>query len=130
MKAKREAPLTGGAANSAKVIHTTENDSRKAAEMQEKLSRLYVWLENEGVSILDFPFRNSKMKGVLLHLPEDDVYGVALNYSLLKDPEEEYRVLLHEVGHYVTGSLYKVGAPLEERKRCEAIANAWAEVHA
>lgn len=103
---------------------------KKAAEMQEKLSRLYAWLEGEGVLILHFLFRNSKIKGVLIHLPEDGVYGIALNYSLLKDPEEEYRVLLHEAGHYVTGSLYKVGAPLEERKRCEAIANAWAEVHA
>ncbi len=34
MNEKKKAPLTGGAANSAKVIHTTEQDSRKAAEMQ------------------------------------------------------------------------------------------------
>lgn len=34
MKEKKKAPLTGGAANSAEVVHITEKDSRKAAEMQ------------------------------------------------------------------------------------------------
>lgn len=39
MEAKKEAPLTGGAANSAKVIHTTEQDSRKWADGQEVIFR-------------------------------------------------------------------------------------------
>ncbi len=98
--------------------------------MQEKLSRLYDWLEGEGVQVIDFHSCNSKIKGVIIHILERGVYRIALNRALLKDPEEEYRVLLHEAGHYATKSLYKLGAPLEEQEFCEAIANAWEFTHA
>lgn len=39
MTEKKKAPLTGGAANSTKVVHITENDSREWADGQEVIHR-------------------------------------------------------------------------------------------
>lgn len=44
MNTKKKAPLTGGAANSAKVIYTTEKDSRNWEDGQEVLFRTTVGL--------------------------------------------------------------------------------------
>lgn len=73
----------------------------------ENLNSLYKWLDLEGVFVFDrrLPFSKKDSKATTLKLkPPYEAWGIFLDKERLKTEAEEKSAMLHESGHYATGS--------------------------
>lgn len=94
----------------------------------ENLNKLREWLEGEGVLLFDrrLEFSNLETKAATLKLEPDGVVGIFLDRSRMSNAAEEKSCLLHEGGHYATGTTHRLYSPYELVERHEYRANKWA----
>lgn len=95
----------------------------------ENLTNLYRWLETEGVFLFDrkIPFSRKGTKAVTIRLkPPFEAWGIFLDKRRLKTAPEEKSALLHESGHYATGTTHEVCSPFDLVEKHEYKADKWA----
>lgn len=94
----------------------------------ENLDKLREWLEGEGVLLFDrrLEFSNLETKAATLKLEPGGVVGIFLDRSRMLNGAEEKSCLLHEGGHYATGTTHRLYSPYELVERHEYRANKWA----
>lgn len=94
----------------------------------ENLNNLCQWLTGEGVLLFDrrLEFSNSETKAATVKLEPDGVVGIFLDRSRMANGAEEKSCLLHEGGHYATGTTHRLYSPYELVERHEYRANKWA----
>lgn len=94
----------------------------------EKLDDLYQWLQDEGVFLFDrqLPFSGEKTHAVTIHLEHTDTWGIFLDKFRLSTSAEEKASLLHESGHYATGTTHAAASPFDLVEKHEYKANKWA----
>lgn len=95
------------------------------------VDRLYSWLEDEGVIVIDAQMQLSKSnaKAISIVLSENKQCGIFVNRTLIKNEAEEYTVILHEGGHYATDATHGVCSPLDLIQKHEIRADKWAINH-
>ncbi len=94
----------------------------------ENLDSLYQWLDNEGVFLFDrqLPFSKDDSKATTIKLnPPNEVWGIFLDKGRLKTIPEEKSALLHESGHYATGTTHEVCSPCDLISKHEYKADKW-----
>lgn len=94
----------------------------------EKLTDLYRWLHEEGVFLFarPLPFRNQATKSVSIRLNQSGAWGIFLDTEQLSGIREEYSAVLHEGGHYATGTTHAVNSPFDLVEQHENRADKWA----
>lgn len=94
----------------------------------ENLNNLCQWLTGEGVLLFDrrLDFSNSETKAAAVRLEPDGAVGIFLDRSRMANGAEEKSCLLHEAGHYATGTTHRLYSPYELVERHEYRANKWA----
>lgn len=95
----------------------------------ENLDSLYQWLNREGVFVFDkrLPFSKKDSKAATVKLnPPYEAWGIFLDKERLKTTPEEKSTLLHEGGHYATGSTHEVSSPFDLVEKHEYKADKWA----
>lgn len=95
----------------------------------ENLNNLYQWLDHEGVFVLDkgLPFSKKDSKATTIKLnPPCEAWGIFLDKERLATAPEEKSVLLHEGGHYATGSTHEIDSPFDLVEKHEYKADKWA----
>ncbi len=95
----------------------------------ENLDSLYQWLDSEGVFVSDnrLPFSKKDTKATTIKLkPPYEIWGIFLDKSRLKTKAEEKSALLHEGGHYATGTTHEVSSPFDLVEKHEYKADKWA----
>lgn len=94
----------------------------------EKLDALRQWAHDEKVIILDrqLPFSSEMTKAVTIHLNNSDIWGIAIDTGRMENEAEEYSSLLHECGHYATGTTHGLNSPFDIVAKHEYKANKWA----
>lgn len=80
------------------------------------IKQAYDRLEDMGVEVLTCPFADHT---ALVH-PDG---FLALNPARLRTGAQEHAVLLHEEGHFATGTFYGLNSPYTLRRQQENIAN-------
>ncbi len=93
----------------------------------EKLNDLRQWLEGEGVYLFDrqLPFHNETSHAVTIRLG-GNVWGIFLDGDRLTTTAEEKAALLHEGGHYATGTTHALNSPFDLVAKHEHRADKWA----
>lgn len=95
----------------------------------ENLNSLYQWLDHEGIFVFDrqLPFSQKDSKAFTLKLnPPYETWGIFLDKGRLKTKAEEKATVLHECGHYATGTTHKVNSPFDLVEKHEYKADKWA----
>lgn len=94
----------------------------------EKITKLYQWLYDEGVLLFDraLPFSNPKTKSASVRLTDGGDWGIFVDAGRIESRVEEYSTMLHESGHYATGTTHAVSSPFELVERHEYRADKWA----
>lgn len=94
----------------------------------EKLDNLYQWVQNEGVYLFDrqLPFSCEDSKAVTIRLNGNDTWGIFLDTGRMENSAEEKSTVLHESGHYATGTTHEVCSPFDLVAKHEYKANKWA----
>lgn len=95
----------------------------------EDLNSLYQWLDDEGVFVFDrqLPFSNDGSKATTIRLkPPREAWGIFLDKGWLETKREEKAALLHEGGHYATGTTHEMASPCDLVERHEYKADKWA----
>lgn len=100
--------------------------------MMENLDCLYRWLKDKGVFLFDqnLPFSSKDSKAITIKLKDSDVWGIFIDKEQLKTYAEEKTAMLHESGHYATGTTHEVCSPYDLVAKHEYEANKWAIQHA
>ena len=93
-----------------------------------KINSLYQWLDEQDVSVIDqhLDMASTDTKAVTIHLLDTDDWGIFVDRRKMKNTAEEYCTMLHESGHYATGSTHNVYSPYDLIGRHEYRANKWA----
>lgn len=86
------------------------------------IERAYGRLEEMGVEVFACPFAGQT---ALVH-PDG---FLALDPARLRTGAQEHAVLLHEEGHFATGTFYGLGSPFTLRQHQENIANRYVFEH-
>ena len=94
----------------------------------ESLDSLYQWLQHEGVYLFDrqLPFSNTATKALTLQLQTCGAWGIYLDKGRLETKAEEESAVLHEAGHYSTGTTHQVSSPWDLVEKHEYKADKWA----
>lgn len=95
----------------------------------ENLDNLYQWLSDEGVFLFDKPLPFSKKESNALTIklkPPIESWGIFLDKRKLRTSSEEKCALLHESGHYSTGTTHEIYSPLDLIEKHEYKADKWA----
>ena len=94
----------------------------------ENLASLSQWLEGEGVFLFDrrLDFSNRAAKAATLKLEPDGPVGIFVDRARMRDDAEELSSLLHESGHFATGTTHRLYSPYDLIARHEYRANKWA----
>lgn len=95
----------------------------------ENLTNLYKWLDREGVFLFDrkIPFIKKDSKAATIRLkPPFEAWGIFLDKKRLQTATEEKSALLHECGHYATGTTHEVSSPYDLVEKHEYKADKWA----
>lgn len=94
----------------------------------EKLDSLYQWLQGEGVFLFDrqLPFSKDRSKAVTIRLNDGSTWGIFLDKGRIKTSAEEHSAVLHESGHYATGTTHAVTSPFDLVEKHEYKADKWA----
>lgn len=94
----------------------------------EKLDNLRQWLCEQGVLLFDrqLPFSNEGSKAVTIKLNSGDVWGIFMDRGRMATTAEENSALLHEGGHYATGTTHQVHSPFDLVSKHEYKADKWA----
>ena len=95
----------------------------------ESLNNLYQWLKDEGVLLFDrqLPFSNDRTRAVTIKLEcADSAWGIFLDKVRMETSAEEKSTILHEGGHYATGTTHKILSPCDLVEKHEYKADKWA----
>ena len=94
----------------------------------ENLDKLYQWLSDEGVFLFDrqLPFSREGTKSTTVKLNGHNTWGIFLDKGRIETEAEENTVLLHESGHYSTGTTHEVCSPWDLVEKHEHKAWKWA----
>lgn len=94
----------------------------------ERLDKLCNWLDKEGVFLFDrqLPFSGGQSKAVTVRLNDSGTWGIFLDRGRLETTAEEYSAILHEGGHYATGTTHQVSSPFDLVEKHEVKADKWA----
>ena len=94
----------------------------------DKLTELYRRLYDDGVYLFarPLPFACGNTKSASVRLSATGDWGVFLDTEQLQDCREEYSAVLHEYGHYATGTTHTVSSPCDLVERHEYRADKWA----
>ena len=95
----------------------------------ENLDRLYQWLDKEGVFLFDrqLPFSKKDSHATTIKLkPPCEAWGLFLDKGRLRTEPEEKSALLHESGHYATGTTHEASSPFDLIQKHEYKADKWA----
>jgi hypothetical protein len=95
----------------------------------ENLDRLYQWLDKEGVFLFDrqLPFSKKDSYATTIKLkPPFEAWGIFLDKGRLRTEPEEKSALLHESGHYATGTTHEASSPFDLIQKHEYKADKWA----
>lgn len=94
----------------------------------ERLTELYQWLYAEGVYLFarPLPFQNRATKSASIQLNHSGDWGIFLDTEQLPSIREEYTAILHESGHYATGTTHAVNSPYDLVEQHENRADKWA----
>lgn len=94
----------------------------------DKLTELYRRLYDDGVYLFarPLPFACGHSKSASVQLSATGDWGIFLDTEQLADVREEYSAVLHEYGHYATGTTHAVTSPVDLVERHEYRANKWA----
>lgn len=94
----------------------------------ENLNNLCQWLENQDVLLFDrhLDFSNQTTKAVTLKLEPAGPVGIFIDRSRMDNHAEELSSLLHESGHFATGTTHHLYSPFDLVERHEYRANKWA----
>lgn len=94
----------------------------------EKLTELYRWLYDEGVYLFarPLPFQHRATKSVSIRLNKSGDWGIFLDTDQLAGTRNEYSTMLHESGHYATGTTHAVNSPYDLVEQHENRADKWA----
>ena len=87
-----------------------------------KLEMIYDTAHELGLEIYDFPLQSRKS----LILNDCDTVSIALDRKQISNSFEEKECLIHEIGHFETGTYYNFNAKLDTIGRKEYRANRWA----
>ena len=94
----------------------------------ENLDNLYQWLREEGVCLFDrqLPFSRDSSKAVTIRLNGYDTWGIFVDTGRMDGRAEEKSAVLHEGGHYATGTTHEVCSPWDLVEKHEYKADKWA----
>lgn len=94
----------------------------------EKAPELYQWLYDEGVLLFDraLTFVNPKTKSTSIRLNDDGCWGIFVDAARIESRAEELVIMLHEGGHYATGTTHAVSSPFGLMEQHENRADKWA----
>lgn len=95
----------------------------------ENLDNLYQWLDKEGVFLFDrqLPFSKKDSHATTIKLkPPFEAWGIFLDKGRLRTAPEEKSALLHESGHYATGTTHEASSPFDLIEKHEYKADKWA----
>lgn len=94
----------------------------------ENLDNLYQWLREEGVCLFDrqLPFSQDSSKAVTIRLNGHDTWGIFIDTGRMDTRTEEKAAMLHECGHYATGTTHEVSSPYDLVEKHEYKADKWA----
>ena len=84
---------------------------------------LYALAEQLGIVVLSFSLPECES----ISLESDDNYYIGIDDMQLDSSKEERVHMAHELGHCVTGSFYNEYSLVDNRGKCEATADRWAE---
>ncbi len=83
---------------------------------------LYALAEQLGIVVLSFSLPECES----ISLESGDNCYIGIDNKQLDSSKEERVHMAHELGHCVTGSFYNEYSPVDNRGKCEAIADRWA----
>lgn len=86
-------------------------------------------LYEEGVSFFDERIPEDKPKSAIFHVRRPNCWGVVVDMQRIENTKEEFATMLHECGHYATGTTHSVGSPWDLVERHENRADRWAVEH-
>ena len=94
----------------------------------EKLDNLRQWLSDRGVLLFDrqLPFSNEESKALTIKLNNSDTWGIFMDSGRIMTTAEEKSALLHEGGHFSTGTTHQVSSPYDLVAKHEHKADKWA----
>lgn len=94
----------------------------------ENLDSLYQWLHDEGVFLFDrqLPFSKKNSNALTVNLSGSDTWGIFLDGGELNTTAKKKSALLHEGGHYSTGTTHEVCSPWDLVAKHEYKADKWA----
>ncbi len=94
----------------------------------EKIVKLCEWLHNEGVFIMEaeLPLQNKDTKSLSIKLNDSGTWGIFFDPARLQTTSEAKVAVLHECGHYCTGSTHAVSSPFDLVEKHEYSADKWA----
>ena len=98
----------------------------------ENLDRLSQWLHGEGVFLFDrqLPFSKKDSHALTINLSGSDTWGIFIDTGELNTIAKEKSALLHEGGHYATGTTHEVCSPCDLVAKHEYKADKWAVTRA
>ena len=89
---------------------------------------LYQLAQQQDIPVYWYAFRDPALESLVVEL-EGGGFAIALDPLKLGGLGDEKYKLAHELGHGLTGSLYRRYTPLDERGRNEVRADRWAIRH-
>ena len=94
----------------------------------ENLNNLYQWLQDKGVYLFDrqLPFSSEHTKAVTIRLSRGGVTGIFVDSGRMESTAEEKSAVLHEGGHFATGTTHEICSPYDLVAKHEYKADKWA----
>lgn len=86
-----------------------------------KLKKLYDIAEKENIDVFNFKMKNKAIIGCI-----NNNYSIGLNYSIIKNSDEEKTILAEELGHYYCNAFYNSNYSNTEISKKEFRATKWA----
>lgn len=80
-----------------------------------KTLQVYKKIEESDIPVLDCKIEG--LKGVIIK--SDGKYGIFINNKEIENSDEEFMVLAHEWGHYVSGTLHHFNSDKSYISQCE-----------
>ncbi|MCL2406896.1 MAG: hypothetical protein FWC95_03090 [Defluviitaleaceae bacterium] len=90
------------------------------------LEKIKDFIDKEGIPVVQMELE----EGCAMVVKRAGLALIALDKSQINSPEEEYVVLLHEMGHCKENAMYTTHVAREEHKRKEFRADKWAYLYA
>lgn len=96
------------------------------------LNHLHQWVSDEGIFLFEqgLCFSDKETKAATIRLHGSGCWGIFLDSQRMESQAEELSALLHECGHYATGTTHQICSPTDLIERHEYKANKWAVLHA